>query len=446
MEAEQGDANMDEEHGDDMAELIDAEVVETLDGEDMPPPSDDDDGDDGGGGGSDEDGQGASGTGAPAAEPAPDESVVQWRGHGAPVYALAVSPTEPGLVASGGGDDRAFLWDVRVGSAAPAAPAAGPSHRELLGHRDTVNALAFSHDGAYLATAGLDGIVAIWASADGALACTLEGPSEAVNWLAWHARGHVLLAGSEDTTCWMWKVPEGECMQIFAAHAASVTCGGFSGDGRSIVTGSDDATVRVWNPRTGQVAHCVQIGAPASIEGADGAVSCLQCHPANAVAIFGLADGRVQLLQLERGAVLAQWYEHSSCVEAAAFFPQAGAAGALGALAATVGLDGSLCVWDTNQLVLRHRMQQPDGVSAMRWHPAAPLLATAGLDGVARVWDARSGGLLRAFTGHTQGLLDVAFAPLGPDATALVSSSDDGTVRVFALGPIAPLLAAAGGP
>lgn len=437
------EADIDDEHGDEMAELIDAEIIETLDGEDMPAPSDDDeDGDDGddasiAGGGADE---------APAAEPPPDESVVQWRGHSAAVYALALSPTEPKLVASGGGDDRAFLWDVTVGSAgAGAAEGAGAGHRELLGHRDTVNALAFSHDGVYLATAGLDGIVAVWSAADGSLACTLEGPSEAINWLAWHARGHVLLAGSEDTTCWMWKVPEGECMQIFAAHAASVTCGAFSGDGKSIVTGSDDATVRVWNPRSGQVVHCVQIGNPAAIEGADGAVSCLECHPVNAVAIFGLNDGRVQLLHLDRGTIIAQWFEHGACVEAVGFCPLVNAAGPLAALAASVALDGTLCVWDTNQLLLRQKTAHPDGVAAMRWHPSAPLLATAGLDGVARVWDARSGSLLRAFTGHTQGLLDILFAPLGSDATALVSASDDGMARVFALGPTAALLAAGGG-
>ncbi|KAJ1629726.1 WD40-repeat-containing domain protein [Pavlovales sp. CCMP2436] len=241
------DGDMDEEHGDDMAELIDAEIYETLEGDAMAAVSDDDEDEDEG----DADGAEGAADGAPAVE-VEDESIVQWRAHTKPVYALAVSPTEPKLVASGGGDDKAFLWDCTTGTL----------HRELIGHRDTVNALAFSHDGLYLATAGLDGIVAIWLAVDGSLACTLEGPSEAVNWLTWHQRGHVLLAGSEDSTCWMWKVPEGECMQIFAAHAASVTCGGFSGDGKSIVTGSDDATLRIWSPRTGTVTHTIQVLPP----------------------------------------------------------------------------------------------------------------------------------------------------------------------------------------
>jgi WD40 repeat protein len=80
---------------------------------------------------------------------------------------------------------------------------------------------------------------------------------------------------------------------------------------------------------------------------------------------------------------------------------------------------------------MRQKVAHPEGVSAMRWHPSLPMLCTAGLDGVSRVWDARSGNLVRGFTGHTQGGLDVLFAPISETETALVSSADDGTARVF---------------
>lgn len=47
-----------------------------------------------------------------------------WDGTGAgPVYSVACSPTDTGLVATGGGDDVAFIW--RVGDA--------ESHKQLRG-------------------------------------------------------------------------------------------------------------------------------------------------------------------------------------------------------------------------------------------------------------------------------------------------------------------------
>mmetsp|Transcript_43578 Transcript_43578/g.100788 ORF Transcript_43578/g.100788 Transcript_43578/m.100788 type:complete len:86 (+) Transcript_43578:155-412(+) len=82
----------------------------------------------------------------------------------------------------------------------------------------------------------------------------------------------------------------------------------------------------------------------------------------------------------------------------------------------------------------------------MRWHPLLPMLCTAGLDGVSRVWDARSGSLIRGFTGHTQGGLDVIFAPVSATETALVSSADDCTARVFRMDQAAIARTHASGP
>ena len=63
------------------------------------------------------------------------------------VYAVAWSPVQADLVATGGADDRAFIW--RVGQ--EAFEATGGAVLQLEGHSDTVCALAFSGDGAMLA-------------------------------------------------------------------------------------------------------------------------------------------------------------------------------------------------------------------------------------------------------------------------------------------------------
>lgn len=68
--------------------------------------------------------------------------------HGAPVYAVALSPFDEDLVATGGGDDGVLLWSASGrGGAAP---------RALGGFADSVAALAFSHDGTFLAAGAMD--------------------------------------------------------------------------------------------------------------------------------------------------------------------------------------------------------------------------------------------------------------------------------------------------
>jgi len=74
------------------------------------------------------------------------------------------------VVATGGGDDRAFIWKVSTGE----------KLFELSGHKDSVIAVAFSSTGKFLATGGMDGVVKVWESETGKLVVTLEGPDEVI--------------------------------------------------------------------------------------------------------------------------------------------------------------------------------------------------------------------------------------------------------------------------
>lgn len=126
------------------------------------------------------------------------------------------------MVVTGGGDDRAFLWDMTTGDLL----------FELSGHKDSVSAVGFSVDGKLVATGAYDGAVNVWDTQSGKLLHLLEGPTDGIEWLQWHPRGNVVLAGSRDKTAWMW-TSNGMCMNVFSGHAEAVSCGTFSEDGHN---------------------------------------------------------------------------------------------------------------------------------------------------------------------------------------------------------------------
>ena len=142
-------------------------------------------------------------------------------------------PINNNIIASGGGDDKAFLWNMS--NATPQAIA--ESAIELHAHADSVSCIAFSNPKnghcSFVATGGLDGKVYISDSTNGQFLVMLEADSD-VNWISWHPKGEVLLAGCADGSVWMWNISKngGECMLVLQTPDNSpVTDGKFSADG-----------------------------------------------------------------------------------------------------------------------------------------------------------------------------------------------------------------------
>ena len=155
------------------------------------------------------------------------------RGH---ITVARFSPTAD-VLATGGGDKVARLWDA----------ATGLQLRVFRGHVRGLLDLAFSDSGALVATASSDGTARVWDPRYATLVAILPGHVGFVTALDFSPDGELIATASRDRMARIFDADSGTLRATLAGHEEAVRDVAFGADGRTVATGSPDGTVRLWN-------------------------------------------------------------------------------------------------------------------------------------------------------------------------------------------------------
>jgi WD40 repeat protein len=303
---------------------------------------------------------------------------------------------------------------------------ASPVRLTMTAHGTRVLSAAFNPSGSRLATLGDDGTTIVWDPVTGDELIRLPGTTEPADLItdervAFSPDG-TLLAACDNRLVRLYDASNGDLVRTLDGHATDVTAVAFNREGTRMASGASDGTVSIWDVNDGH--RLAEMAAHAdAIEG-------LTFTPDGLRLITGGSDGSLRFWDATKGEMIYEDSDFTSEVLSVTFSPD----GALFGFAASGGahlwhLDFASTDGET-ELTYEEVLSIP-GSGSVKFSPDGRQLATiSGNDIIVR--EAATGRELQKFVGHTGWVMGVEFSP---DGSRLVTTSLDGTVRIWSLGP-----------
>ena len=191
-------------------------------------------------------------------------------------------------------------------------------------------------------------------------------------------------------------------------------CVTFSPDGRRLATCADSVGY-LWDVATG--------GLVAKLQGHKSVIWALNWSDDSTRLVTGAEDQSSRVWDADSGEALAEIHEHTGPVWTSVFSPD-------GKEVASGSYDCAVIICDSYTAERVHFLERDPGsiVNILAYSKSGDMLACGLADGRLRVWNPIEGSLVAEFQGHDDKVKTIEFME---DDNRIVTSSDDGTVRIW---------------
>ena len=286
------------------------------------------------------------------------------------VTALAWSP-DGAKLATGSRRMTPWIWDFSQAARPNALPG---------GYTPWTWAVAWNSDGTRLASAGADGID-VWDSVRLARVWHFGQPAETYRTVAWRPDARRIAAISGNDQLKIWEAGDGKLLQTITLPQASCRSLVWSPDGRSLAAGIG-RRICLWDG--------VSLAERKSLDGHADQIDCLAWSPDGSYLASGSDDSSAKIWDVSRGREISTLFGHASPVASVDWSPD-------GKRVVTGSWDLSVKLWDPMTGTEVCSFYKPGGISqmihAVAWNPDGRQIACSDIEGSICILDATVGGL-----------------------------------------------------
>ncbi|KAK3841865.1 MAG: WD40-repeat-containing domain protein [Linnemannia gamsii] len=361
------------------------------------------------------------------------KSISVLKGHVGTVFSIAFSPSGH-QIASGGRDGTIRLWGAESGAFVLVMPNQDESAKKLSRNRP-IKSLAYSLDGIWIGSGGVDGFVRLWNATTGCLQHSFKVNNTEIESIAFSPQGDQVVVGCNDATVRLFNIHTGEAGRIMEGHQDEVTSVVYLSGGTQIASGCLDGSIRLWNvdsggmvaqfgisrssvkclafcPRTQRLAvscedDTVRFWSVTTNTSSNSIISTAAFSP-NGLQVASSTNGNaIQLWNADDGTRTHIMSGHTDFIDSFAQSPD-------GQQVASASRDGSARLWSTSTSETEHMLEHENGfVTSVVYSPSGEQIITGGSDGTLQIWDSRSGKRGVVFKDEAGFSTNPIFSPTG---------------------------------